>query len=880
MILSAGARVGPYEVVAPLGAGGMGEVYKARDTRLDRTVAIKVLSADVAVEGQHRERFRREARAISSLTHPHICTLHDVGDQDGIDYLVMEYLPGETLAHRLLRGALPLEEALRIAIQLADALDAAHRAGLTHRDLKPANVMLTANGAKVLDFGLAKWHSTDQDSLSDVIHATAHPTLTQIGTIVGTVQYMAPEQVEGRPADARSDLFALGAIIYEMATGRKAFEAASASSVMAAILTSDPPPMAALQPLTPRDLDRVVKKCLAKDPTRRWQRAADVRDELTWIDEDRTAVSAQTSARDETTSHPSPALWRRRRLTVIAVALVVALAAMALLAGRRGIFMTTARDGRPSLPVFRPLTFRRGVVLSARFTADQQTIVYSASWDGGPVEVFATRRDSAEARTLGLPSGSIQAISRSGDLALLVGCSRRPGVCEGTLARAPLAGGAARELLERVSSADWDPAHAELAVAHHLDHGFQLEYPIGHALYVPPYGSALNRVHFSHDGSKIAFMEVAAGGGTGVSVIDLEGHHTAILTGIHNIVTGLGWSPKDDEVWFTRSTPDAPPSLYATTLGGAQRLIQRLPEAMTLFDVGSDGGVLVMTSTPRWYRLVGRSGPDAAERDLSALDNPELGDMSRDGTAILFNDAAYGIPRGVYLRKLDGSPAVRLGPGDSAFSLSPDGKWAASSNTPPNNIVLLPTGAGQSRTLPLGTLEDISRVFWLDNHRLILGAHESQRPSRAYVQDVDGGLPVALTPESIEPLVVSPDGGSVLAAGADRGRTLAIYPVAGGASRPIQGLDPDDTPVQWSADGRFIYVLAPVAYPARVYRFDLNTQHKSLWREFLPADVAGLVTVAVGNDSQPELVITPDGRGYAYQYYRGLSDLFLVEGLR
>ena len=299
MSLTQGARLGPYEIVAPLGAGGMGEVYKARDTRLDRTVAIKILPAGVADDPQRRERFRREARAISSLTHAHICTLHDIGEQDGVEFLVMEYLAGETLAHRLLRGALPLEDVLRIAVQLADALDAAHRAGLTHRDLKPANVMLTASGAKVLDFGLAKWHGSASDDVLPLSLATAPPTLTQAGAVVGTIQYMAPEQLEGKPADGRSDLFALGAIIYEMTTGRKAFEGTSSATVMAAILSSAPPPLATLQQVAPPALGHVVKTCLAKDPDERWQAAGDVARELIWISEtiSEAAVPAPVKAR-------------------------------------------------------------------------------------------------------------------------------------------------------------------------------------------------------------------------------------------------------------------------------------------------------------------------------------------------------------------------------------------------------------------------------------------------------------------------------------------------------------------------------------------------------------------------------------------------------
>ena len=243
MPLISGTRLGPYEVLAPLGAGGMGEVYRARDTRLDRTVALKVLPATVANDSDRHDRFRREARAISRLSHPHICTLHDVGEQDGVDFLVMEYLAGETLAHRLLRGALPLDEVLRIGVELASGLEAAHREGVTHRDLKPANIMLTAGGAKILDFGLAKWTqpaSAERDTL-----ATVDPALTQSGVVVGTVQYMAPEQAEGKPVDARSDLFALGAILYELTTGQRAFAGTSASTILAAILTAAPPPTCA-----------------------------------------------------------------------------------------------------------------------------------------------------------------------------------------------------------------------------------------------------------------------------------------------------------------------------------------------------------------------------------------------------------------------------------------------------------------------------------------------------------------------------------------------------------------------------------------------------------------------------------------------------------
>jgi len=281
--LKQGTKLGPYEIVALAGAGGMGEVYRARDTRLNRTVAIKVLPLGAADRDGAQERFEREAQAISSLNHPHICTLYDVGHQGGIDYLVMEYLEGETLSARLQKGPLPLDQTLRYAIEIADALDKAHRKGITHRDLKPGNIMLTKSGAKLLDFGLAKLtqlHSAANGPLSQL---PTKESITEQGVILGTLQYMAPEQIEGGEIDARTDIFAFGVVVYEMATGKKAFEGKTQASLMAKILETDPPSMASLQPMTPAAFDRVIKTCLAKEPDERWQTASDLGRELKWI---------------------------------------------------------------------------------------------------------------------------------------------------------------------------------------------------------------------------------------------------------------------------------------------------------------------------------------------------------------------------------------------------------------------------------------------------------------------------------------------------------------------------------------------------------------------------------------------------------------------
>src|SRR5215470_5276619 len=313
MALTSGTKLGPYEIQSPLGAGGMGEVYRARDTRLERDVAIKVLPASLSADANLKHRLEREAKAVSKLSHPHICTLHDIGYQDGADYLVMELVEGETLEHKLTKGPLPPEQAVRCAVQIADALAKAHKLGITHRDLKPSNVMLTKGGAKLMDFGLAK-ESGPAPLAAALTEMTADQAkLTMEGTIIGTFQYMAPEQLEGKEADARTDIFALGEVIYEMATGKQVFSEKNPASLIASILTTEPPPISQLQPLMPPALERVVKKCLAKDPDDRWQSARDIKINLEWIDE------GEDPAASFTLKH-NP--WRERIAWMIAMVLL------------------------------------------------------------------------------------------------------------------------------------------------------------------------------------------------------------------------------------------------------------------------------------------------------------------------------------------------------------------------------------------------------------------------------------------------------------------------------------------------------------------------------------------------------------------------------
>src|SRR5215469_2000602 len=377
MPLSCGAKLGPYEIQSPLGAGGMGEVYRARDTRLDRTVAIKVLPAHLSSNPEAKHRFEREARSISSLNHPNICTLFDVGHQDGIDYLVMEFLEGETLAARLIKGELPLDQVLKYGVEICDGLEKAHKTGVIHRDLKPSNVMLTKSGAKLMDFGLAKTISATGPPASTLTETISSPAtdepLTARGTLVGTFQYMSPEQLEGQDADARSDIFALGAVLYEMMTGNQAFTGKTQASIVAAILTSEPPPISTGQPMSPPALDRVVKLCLAKDPEERFQNVHDVKLQLQWIAEggSQTGVPAPVAARRKN---------RERALAAIALVLAVAVVALSFAYLHRPT--NDARSLRSSILPPENTSFAEGVGTS--------TVGYALSPDGTRL-VFSAR---------------------------------------------------------------------------------------------------------------------------------------------------------------------------------------------------------------------------------------------------------------------------------------------------------------------------------------------------------------------------------------------------------------------------------------------------------------------------------------------------------
>ncbi len=541
MILSAGTRLASYEILRPIGAGGMGEVYRARDTKLSRDVAIKVLLPELARDAERLARFETEARTASALNHPHIVTIFEIGQANGSSFIAMELIEGRTLRELLADGPVPAKRLVSLAAQASEGLAKAHAAGIVHRDLKPENIMVTRDGfVKILDFGLAKLVRTGFESSQGAELATM-PRGTKAGTILGTVGYMSPEQASGEPADFRSDQFSLGSILYEMATGRRAFDRPTEAQTLSAIIEAEPPPLLEAAPKLPAGVAGIVERCLAKDPEDRYGSTKDLARDLAAL-RDRSSGTFPSGVE----SRASHRLRISRGVLAAAALAVVGVAAVAFFAGEQ---VQGRRDRGAPAPKRTTLTFRRGYLTGARFAPDGQTIVYSACWDGKRSEIFTTRVGSTESRPLGIKNAGIFAISSTGELAVSLDCNSGRIRCLGTLARVPLAGGAPRPILEGVGSADWSPDGQELAVAT----WGRIEYPLGKVLCENEGTGFVSSVRISPDGNLVAFLDhPQRDSERGIlSVVDRTGHKR-VLTGEPARLEPILWSPTGDEVFFSR----------------------------------------------------------------------------------------------------------------------------------------------------------------------------------------------------------------------------------------------------------------------------------------------------------------------------------------
>lgn len=846
MGLSGGTRLGPYEIVSPLGAGGMGEVYRARDTRLGRDVAVKVLPATFASDSDRLQRFQQEARALATLNHPNILAVYDTGAHEGTPYLVSELLEGGTLREKLDAGALPARKATEIAAQVAQGLAAAHDKGIAHRDLKPENIFLTRDGrAKILDFGLAKQQRAESAA------ATISGPGTAAGIVMGTVGYMAPEQVRGDKADYRSDIFAFGAILYEMLSGERAFRRDSSAETMTAILKEDPPELD-LAKVSP-GLEKVVRRCLEKDPEHRFHSASDLG----------FAIEALTGSATSNT-HPVVAPPHSKHWLWIAGLIVVGFGAVIL-------FFTWPRLPNSSVTAAR-ITFERGNIYDARFAPDGHTVIYSAAWEGHPYALFSTREGAGESTPLGV-NGTIAGISQNGQMALLLDLHRvNTWMQWGTLATMPLGGNAPREMLENVFDADISPDGSQFAVVRANGPRQQLEYPVGHVLYTTD--GYVSDPSISPDGTQVAFIDHPLYGDDRgrLAIVDAKGNVrrlTPEFSGAHGAV----WNTHTGELWTGASFADEPRAVWAVDRKGKMRLIWRAPLDLSLHAISPDGTVLLAREIATGEAYVGVPGKPTSQ-NLAALGWATLGFLSDDGKALFMTESGEGSGSGylVEMRKVDGSPAVHLGTG-RGLAVTHDGKFVLTQEpSHPDTLQLLPTGAGEVRTLTIGNLVTRSlnpANILPDDSGFYLIAAEPGKSDRVYLIKFKGGMPQPVTPEGYAGRTISPDGKRLLIT--DPSGNYGTWDFGQGRFEKLNGITAEDTPLAW--DGDSIYVLTGKSYPATINRVSVTTGKRELWVAIQPSDPSGLTAI-------PRGCVAPKANTYCYEPFRDLSDLYLVKGLR
>jgi Tol biopolymer transport system component len=869
MNLAPGTKLGPYEIVSLIGAGGMGEVYRARDSRLRRDVAIKVLPQSLSADADRLRRFEQEALATAALNHPNILAVFDIGTSDiggsgQSPYVVSELLEGETLRDRLRTGPIPVRKALDYALQIAHGLAAAHEKGIIHRDLKPENLFVTKDGRlKILDFGLAKLTQTEPGSNPSM--ATVTHGGTEAGLVMGTAGYMSPEQVRGLALDPRSDIFSFGAILYELISGKRAFHGNTPADTMSSILKEDPPDLAETNRNVSPALERIVQHCLEKNAESRFHSASDIAFDLEHL-----SGLSGSSARIAAAGVADTTSQSRSRLFIAIAAGIVLAAAIYAIGWWTG-------KGKAAAPIaeYQQITFRTGSIGNARFTPDG-SIVYSAAWEGGDPELYMSRTDDPGARELGFKDAELLAISKGGELALRLNSAYKGGYARiGTLARVPLSGGTPREVLDNVQDADWSPAGDSMAIVRYIpaNSHWRLEYPVGKVLVDSI--NWMSHPKISADGKWIAFADHENPGGDDEGSVafiaaDGSGAEKKLSSGWTS-VQGILWSPSGDEIWFTSTSTGSAANPRAVTLAGKVRTITNVPGGLWLEDIRNGVSLAVANHTRIGIR--GVAPGTKQERDLGWFGWSILRDISRDGKKILFEEEGDGggVNYTIFLRDTDGSPPSHIGEGEP-FALSPDGKWVVTRPAKGGPMSLVPTGAGESRQLTHDSVSYGNAKFLLDGKHLLAEGIEAGHGVRNYLIDLSSGDSKAITPEGTAGVQLSPDGKST--AVLDPDGKWGIWPLDGSGIRLIPGLDSKNYVSGWTPDGESVYVGSNhIGNVAKVNRVNVATGKSEHWKDFGTEAGSGVSSTAAP-------ILSSDGSAYAYVYVRVLSEAYVIKGLK
>lgn len=849
MNLQPGDRLGPYEIVAPIAAGGMGEVYRARDARLQRDVAVKVLPELFATDPDRRARFERETQAVAALSHPHILAIFDVGVQGQVAYAVTELLEGETLRERLLSGPLPLRKTIEYGVQIARGLAAAHDKGIVHRDLKPENLFLLNDGRlKILDFGIARSVAAEGPTMA----ASTDP-----GAVMGTAGYMAPEQVRGQPVDQRADLFALGAVLYEMIGGRRAFQGETAAETMTAILREDPPEIADVRVPLPPGLDRIVRHCLEKNPAERFQSARDVAFAIEALSGTATAAVGRLADRGG-----------RRRWTwsVAALALLVAGVPAAFVAGRRGAVSTA-----PPVVRFETKTFDPQYITNARFMPDGQTIVFSAARTGNIPDLYISRANTAAPQPLGQPRTHLLSVSSAGEFAVLTDVTfNNHRLFSGTLARMAM-DGAPRSWMDHVREADWAPNGTDLAIVRDLDGVDRLEFPAGRVL--DRTSGYFSEPRVSPDGRRVAFVDHQArfDDRGWVKVVDEHGQITTLTAEFWGL-EGLTWSPDGAAIIFAGALGGIEgyqPRIVAAAGGAPARQLLPTVGSVMVMDSSRDGRLILVRADDR---LGIRASTPAVkqERELGWLNSAINPFLSHGEKLVVFTDQSEsaGATYATSYRTLEGGPVARLGEGSSA-GFSPDDKWvlAAILSEPPR-VLVYPLGPGSPAELKRGAITQYFNLpHWFPDGRVLLCGSEGRQPPRCYQQKIDG-TPEPVTPPGFSSATVAPDGHTLLAKATNGAWHLGR---SGGAFQPVSALTPFDSVIGWTGDSRALYVQPLGQQPVIVERVDVSSGARSAVREIRPADAAGTVGMTITDYR--------DDGAYVYWYWKRPTTMFVASGI-